>query len=422
MAEYKKIEDGKAELSCSIKGEEWENAVKKAFDKLVKKLDIKGFRKGQVPASLAKKYISKEACWYEAVDELSNDAFKAALDEHNVDLIDQASMDLKGISEEGVDLVFTCPIKPDVTLGDYKSLKYNLEKVEVSDEEVNERIDSLREKRADLELKEDGTVEDGDVVVIDFNGFKDGKAFDGGKAENYELTIGSHTFVPGFEEQLIGLKSEEEKDIDITFPEDYHADELKGAKVVFKVTVHEIKKKVIPSLDDEYVASRKIENVNTVDEYKAYVKSKLLENKEEEAKAAAEKELVNAFDDQCSVNIPQSMLDKECEDMINEQAQRLAYQGISFDQYLSMIGSDIEKLKKELEPEAAVKVKSILCLEELAKKEGIEASQEGIDEYYKDMAKAYGMEVEDVKKYVTEDTVKYNVKLKTALDLLKNNK
>ena len=191
---------------------------------------------------------------------------------------------------------------------------------------------------------------------------------------------------------------------------------------MFKVTVHEIKKKVIPALDDEYVQSRKIENVNTVDEYKAYVKSKILENREDEAKAAAEKELVKAFNEQCTVNIPQSMLDKECEDMINEQAQRLAYQGISFDQYLKMIGSDIEKLKKELEPEATVKVKAVLCLEELAKQEGIEASQEGIDEYYKDMAKAYGMEVDDVKKYVSEDTVKYNVKLKTALDLLKNNK
>ena len=180
MAEYKKIEDGKAELTCAIKGEKWEAATKKAFDKLVKKLDIKGFRKGQVPASLAKKYITDEACWYEAASELSNEAFKEALDEHHVDLIDQASMDLKEIGAEGVTIVFNCPVKPDVTLGDYKALKYELEEVTVTDEEVENEINKTLERKGDLELKEDGAVEDGDTVVIDFEGFKDEVAFDGG--------------------------------------------------------------------------------------------------------------------------------------------------------------------------------------------------------------------------------------------------
>ena len=422
MAEYKKIEDGKVELTSVVDGEKWKEALKKAFNKLSKNLEIKGFRKGQVPETLAKKYIKEEAAWYEAANELSNDAFKEALDEHNVDLIDQASMDIKEINGENVSFVFSCPVKPDVKLGDYKSLKYNVAEVEVTDEEVNERIDSVREKKADLELKEDGTVEDGDITIIDFKGYKDGEAFDGGKADNYELTIGSHTFIPGFEEQLIGMKSEEEKDIDVTFPEDYHADDLKGAKVVFHVTVHEIKKKVVPALDDEYVKSRKIDGVNTVDEYKAYVKDKILENKKATAEAEAEKELVNAFNEQCTVNIPQVMIDREVEDMINEQAQRMSYQGINFDQYMSILGTNLENIKKEFEPDATVKVKAILCLEELAKEEKVEASEEDINKYYDDMAKAYGMEVDEVKKYVSLDTVKENVKLKSALDLLKNNK
>ncbi len=422
MAEYKKIEDGKVELTSTVDGEKWKEALKKAFNKLSKNLELKGFRKGQVPETLAKKYIKEEATWYEAANELSNDAFKEALEEHNVDLIDQASMDLKDINGENVTFVFSCPVKPDVTLGDYKSLKYEVGEVSVSDEEVEERINSVREKKAELELKEDGVVEDGDVAVIDYEGFKDEKPFDGGKADNYELTIGSHTFIPGFEEQLIGMKSEEEKDIEVTFPEDYHADELKGAKTVFKVTVHEIKKKVIPALDDEYVASRKLEGVSTVEEYREYVKKKIYENRLDEAKADAEKDLVNAFCDQCTVNIPQSMIDKEVEDLINEQAQRMSYQGISFDQYMKILGTNLENIKKEVEPEATTRVKSILCLEQLAKEEKLEASEEGINEYYADMAKAYGMEVDEVKKYVPLDTVKDNVVLKSALDLLKNNK
>ncbi len=422
MAEYKKIEDGKAQLACTIEGDEWKAACKKAFNKLVKKLDIKGFRKGQVPAALAKKYITNEACWYEAVDELSNDTFKAALEEHNVELIDQASMDLKSINEESVNIVFTCPIKPDVTLGDYKSLKYNEPIVEVSDEEVDERINSQLERNADLELKEDGEVENGDVAVIDFEGFRDGVAFEGGKADNYELTIGSNTFIPGFEEQLIGLKSEETKDVNVTFPEDYHAEELKGAAVVFKVTVHEIKKKVVPALDDEYVVERKIENVNTVAEYKEYIKNDMLKAKEDEQKRVAENDLLDAFTALCTVNIPSAMIETETENMINEQGQRLAYQGISFDQYLKIIGSSMEEIKKEFEPEASARVKTTLCLEELAKVENLQASEKDVEDYYNDTAKAYGIKAEDVKKYIPVDQVQYNVKLKNALDLLKNNK
>ncbi len=422
MADYKKIEDGKVELTSEVNGEKWKEALKKAFDKLSKKLEIKGFRKGQVPASLAKKYITDEATWYEAANELSNDAFKEALEEHNVELIDQASMDLKEINAEGVKMVFACPVKPDVKLGDYKSLKYEVEKVEVSDEDVQNSINSTLEKKADLELKEDGSVEDGDITVIDFEGFKDGVAFDGGKAENYELTIGSHSFIPGFEEAMIGMKTEETKDINVTFPEDYHVEDLKGAPVVFKVTVHEIKKKVLPELNDEFVSELKIDGVNTVDEYKENVKKDLTDSRTKAAENKAEQDIVKKFADCCEVNIPESMIDREAEQLMNEQAQRLAYQGISFDQYLKMLNMSKEDVKKEFVPTAKERVKTTLCLEELAKAEKIDPSEDDINKYYEDMSKAYGMEVDEVKKYVPVDTVTNDVKLQKALDSLKNNK
>mgnify|MGYP004560409317 FL=1 len=419
MAEYKKIEDGKAELTCAIKGEKWEAATKKAFDKLVKKLDIKGFRKGQVPASLAKKYITDEACWYEAASELSNEAFKEALDEHHVDLIDQASMDLKEIGAEGVTIVFNCPVKPDVTLGDYKALKYELEEVTVTDEEVENEINKTLERKGDLELKEDGAVEDGDTVVIDFEGFKDEVAFDGGKADNYELVIGSHSFIPGFEEQVIGMKSEETKDINVTFPEDYHVEELKGAPVVFKVTVHEIKKKVLPTLDDEFVKELKIENVETVDAYKEHVKESILTGKKTEAERKADEKLLKALCDEATINIPTVMIEKETEAMLNDQAARLQYQGIPFDQYLKIIGQTREDIKKQLEESATARIKTTLCLEEVAKLENLEASDEDIEKYYDDMAKGYGMDVAEVKKYVPKENIIDDVKLQKAVDFLK---
>lgn len=419
MAEYKKIEDGKAELTCSIKGEKWEVATKKAFDKLVKKLDIKGFRKGQVPASLAKKYITDEACWYEAASELSNEAFKEALDEHHVDLIDQASMDLKEIGAEGVTIVFNCPVKPDVTLGDYKALNYELEEVTVTDEEVETEINKTLERKGDLELKEDGTVEDGDTVVIDFEGFKDEVAFDGGKADNYELVIGSHSFIPGFEEQVIGMKSEETKDINVTFPEDYHVEELKGAPVVFKVTVHEIKKKVLPTLDDEFVKELKIENVETVDAYKEHVKESILAGKKAEAERKADEKLLKALCDEATINIPSVMIEKETEAMLNDQAARLQYQGIPFDQYLKIIGQTREDIKKQLEESATARIKTTLCLEEVAKLENLEASDEDIEKHYDDMAKGYGMDVAEVKKYVPKENIIDDVKLQKAVDFLK---
>jgi len=422
MSELKKIEDGKVEITVVIEGDEWEEAKKKAFKKVINKLQIKGFRKGQVPANLAKKYVSDKEIEAEAASEKANDKFEAAVKEHEIELIDRASLDFKEIDDKHVTLLFTCPVKPDVKLGDYKSLKYNLEEVNVEDKDIDEEIEKTLQQKADLELKEDGYVENGDTAVIDFEGFKDGVAFDGGKGENYDLVIGSGSFIPGFEEQLIGMKAEEEKDINVSFPENYHVEDLKGQPVVFKVKVHEIKKKVLPTLDDEFVKELKIEGIETVDAYKSMIKENLLKRKQNAAENKANDELIKSFADLCEVNVPEVMIKQEVEEIMNEQAQRLMYQGISMEQYQKIIGQNADEMKKALEPTALERVKTSLCLEKLAKEEKIEASEEDVNKQFEDMAKTYSMEIDEVKKYISVESIKNGLKIQKAIDFLKNNK
>ena len=233
MSTLNKIENAKVELVCKIEGEQWQKAQEVAFDKLAKRVDIKGFRKGKAPKHLVRQHISQGDVLMFAVDEVVENAFKDAIIEHGVELIDQAESKINSIDETAVEFVFTCPVKPDVTLGQYKDLGYKVEEVNVTDEDVEAELVKIQEEKADLEIKEEGTVENGDTVVIDFEGFKDGVAFEGGKGENYDLVIGSGSFIPGFEEQLIGMKAEEEKEINVTFPENYHEESLKGAPVTF---------------------------------------------------------------------------------------------------------------------------------------------------------------------------------------------
>ncbi len=422
MSEYKKIEDGKAEITVTVDGEKWSDARKKAFNKLSRSLQLKGFRKGQVPHSLAVKYIKDEEVNYEAANSLTNPVFDEVLKEHDVELIDKAGLELKELDNDKVTMVFSCPIKPDVKLGDYKSLKYEVPEVKVEDEEIENEIKRTLERKADLELKEDGEVESGDTAVIDFEGFKDGVAFEGGKAENCDLVIGSNSFIPGFEDQLIGMKPEEEKEIKVTFPEDYHVDDLKGAEATFKVKVHEIKKKVLPELNDEFVKELKIDNVNTVEEYRNYLKDRALSSKKDEAERNAEETLLDQFTALCEVNIPQAMTDAEVDRLFQDQAQRLMYQGMSMEQYQKILGQNTDEMKKVLEPMALRRVKTSLCLEALAAEEKLEAGYDDIAKHYEEMADMYKMDIEEIKKYVSEDNVREDLRLTKAIDFLKNNK
>lgn len=419
MAEYKKIESGKVELTCTLEGETYKAAQESAFKKLASKLEVKGFRKGQAPKSIASKYINHNEVLIEAAESLAQEALNKALDEHNVELIDRPQLKIDEMNDEKIVMTFECAVTPDVTLGDYKSLKYNVEEVTVDEKEIDDQIADLLERKADLELKEDGAVEEGDTAVIDYEGFKDGVAFEGGKGENYDLVIGSHSFIPGFEEALVGMKSEETKDIDVTFPEDYHAEELKGQAVKFTVTVHEIKKKVLPVLDDEFVKEQKIENVNTVEELRNFTKDNLLANKKADAENKADQELMESLSAMVEVEIPEVMINQEEENMVNNYAQRLSQQGLSLQQFLQITGQSVDQLKESMKEDAIKRIKTNLGLSEIAKKENVVVTEEDLNKEYENMSTMYNMPVDEIKKYIPEVSLKDDLKLQKTLDSLK---
>ena len=419
MSEYKKIENAKAELTCTLEGEEWKKAQETAFRKLAAKVEIKGFRKGQAPKHLAEKYVNHNEVLLDAAEALAQDALNKAVEEHDVTLIDRPSLKVDEMTDEKCVLTFECPVYPDVTLGDYKALEYKLEEVKVEDKEVDDQIADLLNRKADLELKEDGEVEDGDTTVIDFEGFLDGVAFEGGKGENYDLVIGSHSFIPGFEEQLIGMKAEETKDINVKFPDDYHASDLKGKDAVFKVTVHEIKKKVLPELNDEFVAEQKIENVNTVEELRNYTKENLSKRKEADAANKAETDLMDKLADITEVEIPEVMVNSELDAMVQNYEQRMMQQGLSLQQFLQITQQTMEGLRDSMKEDAKKRIKINLALDEIAKKEEIKVEEEDLNAEFQKMADMYGMDVEEVKKYVPDSTLKDDLRLQKALDLLK---
>ncbi len=402
-----------------MEGEDWKKAQEAAFRKLAAKVEIKGFRKGQAPRHLTEKYVNHNEVLLDAAEALAQDALNKAVDEHGVTLIDRPSLKVDELTDEKCVLTFECPVYPDVTLGEYKKLGYKVEEVKVEDKEVDDQIADLLNRKADLELKEDGEVEDGDTTVIDFEGFLDGVPFEGGKGENYDLVIGSHSFIPGFEEQLIGMKAEETKDINVTFPEDYHANDLKGKDAVFKVTVHEIKKKVLPELNDEFVAEQKIENVNTVEELKNYTKENLSKRKENEAANKAENDLLDKLAEITEVEIPEVMVNSELDAMVQNYEQRMMQQGLSLQQFLQITQQTMEGLRDSMKEDAKKRIRINLALDEIAKKEKIAVTEDDLNAEFQKMADMYGMDVEEVKKYVPDSTLKDDLRLQKALDLLK---
>ena len=419
MSEYKKIESAKAELTVTLEGESWAEAKKKAFNKIASKVEIKGFRKGQAPKNMLAKYINNNEVLIEAAESLAQNALVDAVKEHDVQLIDRPELKIDKMEDDACVLTFVCAVKPDVKLGDYKSLEYKVEEVKVDDKEVDDQIADLLDKKADLELKEDGEVEDGDTTVIDFEGFVDGVAFEGGKGENYDLVIGSNSFIPGFESQMIGMKAEEERDINVKFPEDYHEESLKGKDATFKVTVHEIKKKVLPALDDEFVKELKFENVNTVEELKKYTLDRLTAQKEDNAKKDADEKLSEELIKLVEVEIPEVMITSEEDNMVNQYEQRLIAQGLQLDQFLKITGQTRDQFKQTMKDDAEKRVKINLALEEIAKLENVQVSEEDINKEYDNMANMYGMKVEEIKMYVPEENIKDDLRLTKALDLLR---
>lgn len=419
MSDYKKIENAKAEVTCTIDGEKWENARNSAFKKLANKLEIKGFRKGQAPKHLAEKYINNNEVLIDAAESLAQQALNDAVDEHNMTLIERPELKLDELTDEKCVMTFVCSVLPDVKVNDYKTIEYKVEEVKVEDQEVNDEIAGLLNRKADLELKEDGEVEDGDTAVIDYEGFLDGKPFEGGKDENHDLVIGSNTFIPGFEQQLIGMKSEETKEIEVTFPDNYHAEELKGKPAKFVVTVHEIKKKVLPELNDEFVKELKIENVETVDQLNTYTKENIEKRKKANAEREAEQNLIDQLVEKVEVEIPEVMVKSELDSMVQSYETSLMQQGISLTQYLQIMGQTADQLRDSLKEDAIKRIKTNLGLSEIAKLENVQVEDADIDEELKKMSEMYSMSVEEISKYVPRETLTDDLKMQKTLDMLK---
>ena len=414
-------EKSTGELKVTIEGEAWETAKKKALNKIAKNANIPGFRKGKVPTAMIKKQFGEKAILAEAADACANEAFQTAIKEHNIVLVDRATMDIETLEADKIVYVFTCTVKPEVKLGEYKNLAVSKNVAEVTDADVDAEVAKLAEKKAELVLKEEGTVANGDTAVIDFEGFKDGIPFEGGKGENYPLVIGSGAFIPGFEEQVLGMRIEETKDLNVTFPENYGAAELAGQPVVFKVTVHEIKTKVLPELNDELVKGAEIEGVETVEAYREYTKNNLVNKAEAEADRNFENDILTAVCEAAEIEIPEAMIKDETDRLVNDFAQRLAQQGFSLEQFMQMTGQTEENVRAEMRLDAESKVKVTLVLEAIAKAENLEASEEDLNNEYAKLASMYGMEVENIKMYISADMLADDIKNRKALDFIKEN-
>ena len=412
-------EKSTGELVATVEGEDWKRAQKKAFNKIKKNINIPGFRKGQAPAALIKKQIPAQNILMDAVEAVANDVLSDGVEEHKLVLVDRPELRIDEINEEKVILKFICAVKPEVKLGDYKGLPIKKKATRVTQKDIDAEVERLQQRYADMVVKEEGNVESGDTAVIDFEGFKDGVAFDGGKAESYPLEIGSGAFIPGFEDQLIGMAKEETKDINVTFPEDYQVAELAGQPVVFKVTVHEIKTKVLPEANDELIKEAKIKDVETMEDYRAYVKKNLSERKDRENEENFTNELLEKVVANAEVEIPDAMIERETDEMVREITQRLSAQGFTLEQFAQVTGQDEEKIRAEVRQDAEKKVRVRLVLEAVAEAEQFEISDEEIDAELKAIADQYSMQIEQVRNLIYHDAVSYDLRQRKALELIK---
>lgn len=412
-------EKSTGELVATVEGEDWKRAQKKAFNKIKKNINIPGFRKGQAPAALIKKQIPAQNILMDAVEAVANDVLSDGVEEHKLVLVDRPELRIDEINEEKVILKFICAVKPEVKLGDYKGLPIKKKATRVTQKDIDAEVERLQQRYADMVVKEEGNVESGDTAVIDFEGFKDGVAFDGGKAESYPLEIGSGAFIPGFEDQLIGMAKEETKDINVTFPEDYQVAELAGQPVMFKVTVHEIKTKVLPEANDELIKEAKIKDVETMEDYRAYVKKNLSERKDRENEENFTNELLEKVVANAEVEIPDAMIERETDEMVREITQRLSAQGFTLEQFAQVTGQDEEKIRAEVRQDAEKKVRVRLVLEAVAEAEQFEISDEEIDAELKAIADQYSMQIEQVRNLISHDAVSYDLRQRKALELIK---
>lgn len=408
-------------LEVVVDGEAWENAQKKAFNDFKKNVSIKGFRTGKVPEALLKKQISKEAIYDCAVEGVANEALVEAIKEHNLELVARPTLDYKDASDESVTLVINCVVSPEVTLGEYKGLDIHKDEVNVTDEDVEAELSKVQDRFADWVLREEGQpAEDGDQVTIDFVGKKDGEPFEGGSGENYPLELGSNTFIPGFEEQLVGVKTDDVKDVTVTFPEDYQAADLAGKEAVFTVTVHDIKYKNRPEVNDELIAQLKREGVETVEKFKEVTKEDLTKERERAADEKFTNDLMEAISDNATVEIPAVMIENEVDNLYRDFTNRMQQSGFTAEQYFAATGQTEADLKATMRPDAQRRVKGSLVLDAVIKAENIEISDEDVEKEYTEMSTLYNMDVEQIKKLLPAENIKDDLAQQKALELIKS--
>ncbi|MBO4353477.1 MAG: trigger factor [Clostridia bacterium] len=407
------------ELEIKVDKATFDAEVDKAFKKNVGKINVPGFRKGKAPRAMIEKMYGKGVFYEDALNALIPGVYEEALEASKLEVVSRPDFDVKSIDEGGVVLTAKVFVKPEITVTEYKGLKGDREKVEITDEAVDKEIDRVRERNSRIIEVSDRPAKTGDEVVLDFDGYVDGKQFDGGKAEKHNLKLGSGQFIPGFEDQVAGKSIGEDFDVNVTFPEDYQEKTLAGKAAVFKCKIHEIKETELPELNDEFV--KDVSEFDTVDEYKADVKAKL----EKDANKAADQKLDEQLMDTLSANIvgeiPDVMYENETENIISDYESRLRYQGLTLEMFMKYTGQDMEALKKQFRPQAEKQVKTRLALEYVAKVEGLEATDEDVEEEYKKISEGYGVDVEKVKEAIKADAVKADIVVGKAVLLVRDN-
>lgn len=400
--QVEKLEKSMAKLTIEVAAEEFDAAVNKAYQKSKGKISMPGFRKGKAPRAMIEKMYGAGVFYEDAANILIPDAYEAAAKESGLEIVAQPEIGIEQL-EKGKPFIFTATvaIKPEVTLGDYKGIEVEKKTAEVTDEELNAEIDRVRESNARMITVDDRATQDGDTVVIDFDGYVDGEQFEGGKAENYSLVLGSHSFIDNFEDQLIGKNIGDDVEVNVTFPDEYQSVELQGKPAVFKVKIHEIKVKELPELDDDF--AQDVSDCDTLDEYKEDLKKKLLENKEAANKRAKEDDVISKIIENATMEIAEPMVETQARQMAQEFAQRLQAQGLSVEQYMKFTGLTPQKMMEELKPQALQRIQSRLVLEAVVAAEKIESTQEEIDKEIENMASVYQMEVDKLKELVGEE-------------------
>lgn len=414
------LEKNMAKMTVEVPAENLEKAIKTAFNKNKNRFNIPGFRRGKAPLAMIEKMYGPEVFYEEAANLVLEESYPESSKESNLEIVSRPEIDIVQI-EKGKPFIYTATVavKPEVTLGDYKGIQVEKALAEVTDEDVENELKRVQNQNSRLLTIEDRPVQDGDQTVIDFDGYVDGKRFEGGKSEDYPLTIGSHSFIDTFEEQLIGKNIGEECEVNVTFPEEYHAKELAGKPAVFKVTVKEIKMKELPELNDEF--AEEVSEFETLDEYKADIRSKLLERKQKEAAIENENRVVEKVVENASMEIPEKMLETQVQNMINDYARRMQNQGMPMEQYMQYTGMTLESLQEQTRPQAEKSIRTRLVLEAVVKAEDIQISDEAVEEELQKMADSYKMEVEKVKEFMGERELKQmreDLAVQEAIDFL----